>query len=123
MSDPASKVLLTIADEDVSPRFDHTTEVLIVILDRSGAVRSERTVVLPQASAEDLCQLIVTEGVDTVVCGGIEEEFHQYLGWKRVRVLDSVMGSWPAALDRLRDGTLASGRNLYPRPEEDGADD
>ncbi len=107
------KVLLTLAGDDVSARFDLTTEVLIAVFAENGAVESQRTVVMPQASAEDLCHLIVVEGVQSVVCGGIEEEFHQYLTWKRVEVLDSVMGPWQDALDLLRARLLRREANLF----------
>jgi len=109
------KVLITIREQDVAPRFDLATEVLIVTLGTRGEVREQKTMVLPHASPEDLCQQILNEEVQTVICGGIEEEFHQYLTWKKRRVLDSVMGPWERALDRYRQGGLQAGAILYER--------
>jgi len=45
------------------------------------------------------------------VCGGIEEAHYQYLLWKKVRVVDRVIGSWEGVLrlflrDELRPGTI-----------------
>lgn len=110
------KVLLTLFEHDISPRFDLTTEVLIVELDREGAVVSERTVVLPHASAEELCHLILMEDIRVVICGGIEEEFYQYLTWKKIEVMDSIMGTWSRALSRFRKGELKPGAFLFDRP-------
>jgi predicted Fe-Mo cluster-binding NifX family protein len=73
--------------------------------------------VLAHASAEDLCQLISNEGIDAVICNGIEEEFFEYLTWKKVQVLDSVMGSWKRALNLFVQGKLTAGSILFDRPE------
>jgi predicted Fe-Mo cluster-binding NifX family protein len=110
------KVLIAILESDVAPRFDLTTEVLISDLAEDGSVEEERTVVLARESAEDLCQLILNEEIDVVICGGIEEEFFEYLTWKKVIVLDSVMGPWERALTGLRTGRLQAGAILFDRP-------
>ncbi|MCU0589445.1 MAG: NifB/NifX family molybdenum-iron cluster-binding protein [Syntrophobacteraceae bacterium] len=110
-----SKVLVCLHGNDVTPRFDLTTEVLIAVIGESGEVREERTLVLPQASAEKLCHMILTEDVRTVICGGIEEEYYQYLAWKRVTVIDSVIGRCEEALQRYREGALEPGQILVDR--------
>jgi predicted Fe-Mo cluster-binding NifX family protein len=108
------KILIALHGEEVAPRFDLATEVLIAVIQADGTVADERTMVLPQASVEKLCHMILTEDVGVVVCGGIEEEYYQYLTWKRVRVIDSVIGSCERALERLRSGTLQTGDILLP---------
>lgn len=105
-----NKVLICLHGIDVTPRFDLTTEVFIATVGEGGAVREERTLVLPQASVEKLCHMILTEGVQTVICGGIEDEYYQYLVWKRIRVVDSVIGPCDRVLERLCRGTLESGQ-------------
>lgn len=107
----ASKVLIPLCDGDVAPRFDLATEALVARLS-DGTVLEERTVVLPHASADELCRLVLTEGVSTVVCGGIEEEYFQYLGWKKTRVIDAVIGNARRALAQLADGRLQPGQVL-----------
>lgn len=107
------KSLICLYGNDIAPRFDLTTEVLIVTLGPEGGIEEERTLVLPQASPEKLCHMILTEDVKTVVCGGIEEEYHQYLTWKRVVVLDSVIGSCSRVLERLARGDLKAGDILW----------
>jgi predicted Fe-Mo cluster-binding NifX family protein len=104
-----SKILIPLYENDVAPRFDLATEALIVTdLDQPGSIR-KKMVVLPRASAEKLCQLIITEGVQAVICSGIEEDYYQYLTWKRIEVVDSVIGSSQLALDRFIAGKLKSG--------------
>ncbi|MBW1887097.1 MAG: dinitrogenase iron-molybdenum cofactor biosynthesis protein [Deltaproteobacteria bacterium] len=113
----SQKILITLIESDVAPRFDLTTEVLISSLGEDRSIVDNKTMVLAHESAEDLCQLILTEEVDVLICGGIEEEFFDYLTWKKVNVLDSVMGPWERALDRFRSGDLDAGAILYDRPE------
>ena len=102
-------LLITIWRDQVAPRFDLTSEVLVVTVDSTGEVLHSKTVVLPTVSAEDLCHLILTEGISTVICGGIEEEYFQYLTWKKVTVIDSVIAPYDRALELARVGRLESG--------------
>ena len=107
-----NKVLVCLFGNDVAPRFDLATEVVISSMGRDGRVE-QKTLVLPQASAEQLCHMILTEDIRFVICGGIEEEYYQYLTWKRVTVLDSVIGPCDLVLERFRQGTLKAG-NILP---------
>jgi len=117
------RVLLTLQDENVAPRFDLATEVLVAELEPDGTVRSQRTVVLPEASAEALCHLVVADGIDELICGAIEEEYHQYLTWKKVRIIDSVVARWEDALARHRSNELAEGDVLFaPDGDPDGTE-
>jgi len=116
------KVLVALSGADVSPRFDLTTEVLIARVLPDGTVTARRTVVLPHPSAEDLCHLVITEEVSAVICGGIEDEFHEYLTWKKVRVLDTVMGSSEHALAQFAAGELRPEANLFRTAAEERAD-
>ena len=103
------KILITLYVDQVAPRFDLATEVSIVSMADDGRPIEKKTVVLPRASAEQLCHLVLLEKIGTVVCGGIEDEYYQYLKWKNVKVLDSVIGSFKEVVKRLESGTLQSG--------------
>ena len=105
----STKILIPLHDNDVAPRFDLTTEVLIVTGIGKAGSGDERMVVLPRASADQLCHLIITEGVQTVICGGIEDDYYQYLTWKRIEVIDSVIGASKSALKRFVEGALKPG--------------
>ncbi len=106
------KILIPLMGEEIAPRFDLSTEVLILSSTEDLNDYEEKILVLPQSSAEDLCHLVLTEGIQLVICGGIEEEYFHYLSWKKIKVYDSVIGSWKAAIEKLRTGTLAAGTIL-----------
>ena len=103
------KILIPLLGDDVAPRFDLAAEVLVAVIDDKKRVTDERTIILPQASAESLCSLIVTEKVDQVICCAIEEEYYQYLTWKNVKIINSVMGSSHEILEKVRTGNLRNG--------------
>ena len=105
----SKKVLITLHGNDVAPRFDLTTEVLIALVTEEGSVREEKTMVLPQSSAEKLCHLVLTDAIQTVICGGIEQEFYEYLTWKKVMVIDSIVGSLQKVLQSFAEGRLKAG--------------
>jgi predicted Fe-Mo cluster-binding NifX family protein len=108
----SEKLLITIWRDQVAPRFDLTSEVLVTTVDSTGEVLHSKTVVLPTVSAEDLCHMILTGGITTVICGGIEEEYFQYLTWKKVTVIDSIIAPYDRALELARAGKLEPGAIL-----------
>ena len=48
------KILIPIYNQDIAPRFDLATEVVILIREAGNPLPEERMMVLPQASAEQL---------------------------------------------------------------------
>ena len=114
---PAGYALITLCRDEVAPRFDMTGEVLVVPLSPSGTDSGEdrRHLVLAHASNEELCDVIARDGVSTVVCGGIEEDYYHYLRWKRIDVICNVMGRLEDVLERLAAGSLETGDCLYDR--------
>ncbi|TVR01075.1 MAG: dinitrogenase iron-molybdenum cofactor biosynthesis protein [Desulfovibrionales bacterium] len=98
-------VLLVAQDGCVAPRFDMALEAMLA----TEVEGMKQSLILPQSSAEELCHLIMKESVQEVVCGGIEDEFFQYLTWKKVRVLDNVIGPVDWALERWKAGKLQAG--------------
>ena len=113
------KILIPIAGNDVAPRFDLATEVLIItVSSKNNEVEEERTIVLPRASAEKLCHLILTEHIHVVICGAIEDEFYQFLRWKQVLVFDAVIATWQDAFCGFLEERLVPGAILYTRMVE-----
>jgi predicted Fe-Mo cluster-binding NifX family protein len=109
----AKRILIPLQGENIAPRFDLAPEVLIVHMDQGGKLSDRRLVVLARPSPEELCDLVVKERIDILVCCGIEEEFYQFLRWKKVEVFDSVIGSAGAILERLSRGDLRGGAIVW----------
>lgn len=106
------RILLTLQGEVVAPRFDLANEILIARGERGELVEPPREILLPGPSGEELCGLVVKEGITHLVCGGIEDEHYQYLIWKGVVVLDRVIGPGLLALRLVLDDKLEAGMVL-----------
>jgi predicted Fe-Mo cluster-binding NifX family protein len=115
------KILLTLSDRMIAPRFDLATEVLIVSTKNSAAVDSQKSMLLPGPSADDLCGLVLKEDITVLICGGIEEEHYQFLTWKKVRVFDRVIGEADEVIAEFLRGTLQPGAIVMNR-KDTGAD-
>lgn len=118
------RALIVLCRNEVSPRFDMTAEALIVPLPEFPVegIRLEdcKHLVLAHASGEELCDVITRSSIAVVVCGGIEEDYFHYLRWKRIEVLNDVMGSVEAVLDKLARLSLQPGDCLFaPVPEDE----
>jgi predicted Fe-Mo cluster-binding NifX family protein len=109
------KILATLQNNDIAPRFDLATEVLIAKVVRGRISGEPRTVLLPGPGSDALCSLIIKEEASLVICGGIEESHFQYLVWKKIEVIDRVIGPAVQVID------LALAKQLRPggivRPE------
>jgi predicted Fe-Mo cluster-binding NifX family protein len=111
------KILLTVHDNSIAPRFDQTAEVIIAEHDGHGLTAEPRTIILPYKSVEALSELIVNEGVQCVVCGGIEDGCHNFFTWKKITVIDGVIGAHAEALRQLLNGELRPG-TILPSAKE-----
>lgn len=106
------KVLMTVQDNNIAPRFDQTTEVIIVEYDNGEFKGAPRTIILPHKGAEELSDLIVKEGIQCLICGGIEDNFYRFFIWKKIAVFDGIIGSHAEALQLAVTGSLKPGQIL-----------
>ncbi len=113
------KVLITIRQHNVAPRFDATSEVLIALCEKKQVVGKPRTILMNRPSSEELCALIIKEDINIVICGGIEDSHLQYLVWKKIKVIDSVIGPYNEALRASNNGFLYSG-TILPGAKQEG---
>ncbi len=93
------KLLLPIQGDFIAPRFDLATEIIVVRFEDGKVVGEPRNFIMDSPSDEELCQMIVELNITDVVCGGIEEMHYNFLIWKKVNVIDSIVADWHTALD------------------------
>jgi len=101
-----TRVLVTVQDQQVSFRFDMTIEVIIAEKGEDGGILDRKYFLLPESSAEELCNIIQNEKVHEVICGGIKDEYYQYLVWKKVAVFCNIIGPVEKCLDAWGRGVL-----------------
>lgn len=110
------KILLPILDNNLAPRFDMTTDVLIVSIIRETSAMGrveEKVKVLETPSAEAMCRLALSEAVQTVICAGIEKDSYDFLEWKGIQVLDNICGPVDAILEAYLGGRLNAGQSYF----------
>lgn len=111
------KVMIAISGTNVAPRFDLTVEAIIVQVENAELTHEPRELVLSEPSGDELCALAVNESVDLVICGGIDEVHYEYLAWKKIRVIDGVIGAYVEALSLLREDSLVD-NTILPGGEQ-----
>lgn len=109
----SNRIFIPLFQEEVAPRFDLATEVLHAESDDDGAIVKEKLLILPGPSAERLCHMVMTEHIDTIICGGIDQEVYDYLLWKRISVIDDVIGPGSLVLQRHLAGRLNAGDVVF----------
>jgi predicted Fe-Mo cluster-binding NifX family protein len=112
------KVAIPILGEEIVPRFDLTTEVVILTTTKSWEVQDKKIIVLPRSSSDELCNTLLAQEVNTLICGAIEDEYYEFLKWKKMAVFDGVCGAWPQAFNRWQNQTLTPGDILFNRTVE-----
>jgi len=106
------KIMITTRGDFISPRFDLTPEVLIATCYDRQLLEEPRTIILSDISAELICDLALVEKVTTVICGGIEELHYQFLTWKKITVIDAVVGLHADVLQLVMNNSLKPGTIL-----------
>lgn len=112
------KILITAQGDFVAPRFDLTSEVVIATVENGVLAGKPRTIIMDRASAEELSNMIMEEDVSMVICGGIEERHYQFLTWKKIRVIDFVIGDHQSVLIQALAGKLQPG-DILPLTRSD----
>lgn len=100
------KLLIPIQGDYVAPRFDLASEVIILRFSEGEIVGDAKTIIMERPSEDELCQLVVEANISDLICGAIEEQHYNFLVWKRVKVFDSIIGGWRAAVDLLLKSSL-----------------
>jgi hypothetical protein len=103
------KILITAQGDFVAQRFDLTAEVVIAALQEGQLIGNPRAIIMDRPSPEDLCNMIMEEDIGVVVCGGIEDRHYQFLSWKKIMVIDNVIGDHHSAMIKLLAGELKPG--------------
>ncbi len=112
------RVMIPVYKDEVAPRFDLSTEVMIALISGENTVEEQKTIILPRSSPEDLCHRILSENVSILICGAIEDEYYQFLKWKKMSIFDNISGKWEIVFRRFLDQSLKSGDMLDQRKIE-----
>lgn len=93
------KIAIPLFGKRVSPHYSTAPE-LFVILTHGNKVYSTTILNLSKLSLTEKRRKLITLGIETIICGGIDEATREWLRQKDIRVIENVMGE---AMEALSD--------------------
>jgi len=107
------KLMMPVQGDFIAQRFDLATEIIIIRFEHGMTMGEPKTIIMEKPSDEELCQMVVETNITDIVCGGIEELHYNFLIWKKVKVIDGIIGDWRTALDLAINDQL-NARTIIP---------
>jgi predicted Fe-Mo cluster-binding NifX family protein len=102
------KIAIPIFGDRISPRFDFSPEMWVIEVENGKVVGQERfstaNLNLPQRLEQ-----ITSNGVDKVICGGIDVFSRDQLGSRGIDVVQDVIGDAGIVFDLFMRGRLRPG--------------
>jgi predicted Fe-Mo cluster-binding NifX family protein len=102
------KIAIPMFGNRISPRFDFSPEMWIIDVEGGKVVRQEK---LPTAhlNLPQRLEQITSNGVDKVICGGIDGFCQNQLGGRGIDIVQDVMGDAEIVFDLFMKGGLRPG--------------
>jgi len=102
------KIAIPIFENRVSPRFDFSPEMWIVEVER-GEVVSQEKLSAANLNLPQRLEQVTSNGVDKVICGGIDPFSRNQLGSRGIDVVQDVIGDAEVVFDLFMKGRLRPG--------------
>jgi len=106
------KIMITIRGDFVSPRFDLSSEVIVATYYDGQLLEEPHSIIISDVSAEKICDLALKEKVALVICGGIEDQHFQFLKWKKITIIDAIVGPYADVLQLVMNNVFEPGTIL-----------
>ena len=113
------KIAIPAFHSKVSPRFD-TAQELVVLEVTDGTVIKREKQPLQAYSVSGKIRTLLEQGVDTLICGGIDRLSRQQLGLNRIEVYSWVTGEIDDAVSCFLSNGLNSGTILGSNGKKEG---
>ncbi|MBQ7785800.1 MAG: NifB/NifX family molybdenum-iron cluster-binding protein [Clostridia bacterium] len=104
------KIAVTYENGQVFQHFGHTENFKLYTID-NGAVAESKVISAGGSGHGALAGMLMMQGVDTVICGGIGGGAQMALKGFGIKVYGGVQGDADAAVEALLQGTLVSSEN------------
>ena len=102
------KIAIPIFGNRVSPRFDFSPEMWIIEVEKGGVLREAKFSTVNLNPLQRLDQ-ITSNGVDKVICGGIDDFSRNQLRRKGIALVQDVIGDADIVFDLFMKGRLRPG--------------
>jgi predicted Fe-Mo cluster-binding NifX family protein len=102
------KIAIPLFGSRISPRFDFSPEMWIVEVEKGEVVREEK-LFTGNLNIFQRLEQITSNGVDRVICGGIDGFSRNELGCRGIDVVQDITGDAEIVFDHFMRGRLRSG--------------
>jgi predicted Fe-Mo cluster-binding NifX family protein len=102
------KIAIPIFENRISPRFDFSPQMWVIEVERGKVVGREKFSTANLNLPQRLDQ-ITSNGVDKIICGGIDGLSRDQLGSRGIDVVQDVTGDADMVFDLFMRGRLRSG--------------
>ena len=99
---------ITLLGSRVSPRCTYADSILFVS-QRSNKIITKKRVQVNNLSLDEVCEALVQNRVDTLVCGGITGDSKEFLRTRNLAIIDNVTGTADNIIQALISGKLKQG--------------
>ncbi|NIO27739.1 MAG: hypothetical protein GTO29_04195 [Candidatus Latescibacteria bacterium] len=102
------KVAIPRFAEDVAPCFEHSATIAIFTI-KGGRLVDQVDFTVQSREELDRVRLLRDQGVDTLICGGVQDVFEDLLRAAGINVVSWVSGNIADLLERFINGELVPG--------------
>lgn len=113
------KIAIPAFHSKVSPRFDTAQEVVLLEVIDGNVINRERQPLQAYSAAGKIKKLL-EQGVDTLICGGIDRLSQQQIGFNRIEVYSWITGEIDDAVSCFLRNGLNSGTILGSNGKKEG---
>jgi predicted Fe-Mo cluster-binding NifX family protein len=99
------KVAIPRYGERVAPCFEYSATIAIFVTRKKWIVE-QKDFVLQSAELFDRLRLLKDQGVDVLICGGIQDRFEDMVKANDIKVVSWVSGDVESLLEQFLDGRL-----------------
>ncbi len=93
----------------VSPRFNHSAELLMVTVNHFRKIKERRVISTATLNPSELAALLVLNQVEILICGGVRKDCQQILRKRSIQLIDNVIGNVDDVLLSCIEGRLQPG--------------
>lgn len=99
---------ITLLGNRISPRSTYADSILFVS-QRGNEISTKKRIPINNLTLYELCEVLVQNRVDTLVCGGITGDSKKYLHTRDLTIIDNVTGTADKIIQVLKSGKLRQG--------------
>lgn len=112
------KVAIPRFEESVAPCFEYSATITIFVIENRKVV-NQTDFTLRSRDVLDRVRLLRDQGVDTLICGGVQDRFEDLVVASGCRCISWVSGNVDDLVEMFIQGQLVPGREHAPGRNDD----